>query len=51
MSKQMSHREKLRLARRMNGGKKTDAFISDAWENRRNARAARVAKKEAKKHV
>lgn len=43
----ISHREKLRKARRMNGGLKSGAFQSDRWQDRREARAKRVARKEA----
>lgn len=35
------------IARRMNKGLATGAFQSDAWQNRKAARARRVAKREA----
>lgn len=45
----MNHRNKLRLARRMSGAmpKGKGPFESDAWENRKDSIATRVAKKEA----
>lgn len=43
----LSHREKQRMARRMNGGLKSGAFQSNPWDTQRKATARRVARKQA----
>jgi len=41
----MKHKDKVKLATKMNNGQRKGMFLSDAWEKRKQAIAKRVAKK------
>ena len=43
----MNHKDKLKLARRLNGGKKRNAFLTDAWDKVKHKIAGRVKKTES----
>jgi len=44
----MNHKQKLTLARRMNGNRNSGAFLTQQWEERKKGIANRVKHQEAK---
>ena len=49
--KKNKHKEKVRIATKLNGGKRKGMFLSDAWEARREAIAKRVKKQSVPTNV
>lgn len=48
MQKKNKHKEKVRIATKLNGGKRKGMFLTKAWEDRREAIAGSIKNKKKK---